>query len=51
MSKPVYSWPRNARLALSIVVNVEEQSEYNVGQGEKITERVDDLHVDAVVLQ
>ena len=45
MSKPVYSWPRNARLALSIVVNVEELSEYNVGQGDKITEPVDELHV------
>ena len=34
MSKPAYPWPNNARLALSIVVNVEELSEYNVGQGD-----------------
>ena len=45
MSKPVYAWPNAARLALSIVVNVEEGSEYNVGQGDKITEPVDELSV------
>lgn len=45
MSKPVYSWPDKARLALSIVVNVEEGSEYNVGEGDKITEPVDELAV------
>ncbi len=45
MSKPVYAWPNAARLALSIVVNVEEGSEYNVGQGDKITEPVDELAV------
>lgn len=45
MSKASYWWPNNARLALSIVVNVEEQSEYNVGQGDKITEPVDELSV------
>lgn len=45
MSKPVYVWPNAARLALSIVVNVEEGSEYNVGQGDKITEPVDELSV------
>lgn len=45
MSKPIYSWPDDARLALSIVVNVEEGSEYNVGEGDKITEPVDELSV------
>ncbi|MEO6517549.1 MAG: polysaccharide deacetylase family protein [Pseudoxanthomonas sp.] len=45
MSKSVYAWPNAARLALSIVVNVEEGSEYNVGQGDKITEPVDELAV------
>jgi allantoinase len=32
-------------LSLSIVVNVEEGSEYNVGDGDKITEPVDELNV------
>jgi peptidoglycan/xylan/chitin deacetylase (PgdA/CDA1 family) len=45
MAKPVYRWPDNARLALSIVVNVEEGSEYNIGEGDKITEPVDELAV------
>lgn len=45
MSKPIYAWPNDARLALSIVVNVEEGSEYNVGEGDKITEPVDELSV------
>ena len=45
MSKPVYAWPNAARLALSIVVKVEEGSEYNVGEGDKITEPVDELSV------
>lgn len=39
MSKPVYHWPNNARLALSVVVNVEELSEYNVGQGTRSPSR------------
>lgn len=45
MAKPVYRWPDKARLALSIVVNVEEGSEYNIGEGDKITEPVDELAV------
>lgn len=45
MPKPVYSWPDQARLALSIVVNVEEGSEYSIGEGDKITEPVDELAV------
>ena len=45
MSQASYKWPNDARLALSVVVNVEELSEYNVGQGDRITEPVDELHV------
>lgn len=45
MSANNYQWPDKARLALSVVVNVEELSEYNVGQGDKITEPVDELSV------
>lgn len=45
MAKPVYSWPDQAQLALSIVVNVEEGSEYSIGEGDKITEPVDELSV------
>lgn len=40
-----YRWPGDARLALSIVVNVEEGSEYSVGEGDRITEPVDELSV------
>jgi len=40
-----YRWPDGARLALSIVVNVEEGSEYSVGEGDRITEPVDELGV------
>lgn len=45
MPKQQYNWPNNARIALSLVVNVEEGSEYNVGEGDKITEPVDELAV------
>ncbi|GLP96327.1 polysaccharide deacetylase family protein [Paraferrimonas sedimenticola] len=38
-------WPEKARLALSIVVNVEEGSEYNVRDGDKGMEPVDELGV------
>jgi peptidoglycan/xylan/chitin deacetylase (PgdA/CDA1 family) len=41
----MYDWPGKARVALSIVVNVEEGSEYNVGEGDRITEPVDELNV------
>jgi len=47
-SKPVsaqWHWPNRARLALSIVVNVEEGSEYTLADGDKITEPVDELNV------
>ena len=40
-----YSWPNNARLAMSVVVNVEEGSEYTVKDGDKGMEPVDELHV------
>jgi len=45
MSQTPYAWPDGARLALSVVVNVEEGSEYSIGEGDRITEPVDELHV------
>ena len=43
--KPQYQWPDNARLALSIVVNVEEGSEYSIRDGDAGMEPVDELQV------
>jgi allantoinase len=40
-----WSWPNGAKLALSIVVNVEEGSEYNVAEGDPFPEPVDELGV------
>lgn len=40
-----YPWPNNARLAMSVVVNVEEGSEYSVKDGDKGMEPVDELNV------
>jgi len=40
-----YRWPNDARLALSLVVNVEEGSEYSLAEGDAITEPVDELAV------
>lgn len=40
-----YRWPNAAALALSIVVNVEEGSEYSIAEGDAITEPVDELGV------
>jgi len=40
-----YKWPNDARLAMSIVVNVEEGSEYSVKDGDKGMEPVDELMV------
>ncbi|XQW83444.1 polysaccharide deacetylase family protein [Thalassotalea piscium] len=40
-----YKWPNNARLAMSVVVNVEEGSEYTVKDGDKGMEPVDELMV------
>lgn len=48
MNQATWSWPNGARLALSIVVNVEEGSEYTVADGDAVTEPVDEL---AVVLK
>ena len=40
-----YQWPEGARLAMSVVVNVEEGSEYTVKDGDKGMEPVDELMV------
>jgi peptidoglycan/xylan/chitin deacetylase (PgdA/CDA1 family) len=40
-----YQWPQNHRLAMSIVVNVEEGSEYSIKDGDKGMEPVDELQV------
>ena len=40
-----WTWPNKAKVALSIVVNVEEGSEYSLGDGDKITEPLDELGV------
>ena len=42
---PNWSWPNGAKLALSIVVNVEEGSEYSVAEGDAFPEPVDELGV------
>jgi peptidoglycan/xylan/chitin deacetylase (PgdA/CDA1 family) len=44
MSGP-WSWPNGAKLALSIVVNVEEGSEYSIADGDPVPEPVDELGV------
>lgn len=40
-----YPWPDNKRLAMSLVVNVEEGSEYSIKEGDKGMEPVDELQV------
>jgi allantoinase len=40
-----WSWPNDAKLALSIVVNVEEGSEYSIADGDPVPEPVDELGV------
>lgn len=40
-----YQWPKGARIAMSVVVNVEEGSEYTVKDGDKGMEPVDELSV------
>ncbi|MFM8509561.1 MAG: hypothetical protein ACKOCU_04435 [Betaproteobacteria bacterium] len=42
---PAWQWPGGARLALSIVVNVEEGSEYSIADGDPIPEPGDELGV------
>jgi allantoinase len=40
-----WQWPKQARVALSVVVNVEEGSEYTLADGDQITEPVDELNI------
>ncbi len=40
-----WSWPNGAKLALSIVVNVEEGSEYSIAEGDPMPDPVDELGV------
>ena len=40
-----WQWPNGAKLALSIVVNVEEGSEYSIADGDPMPEPVDELGV------
>lgn len=44
-SAKAYSWPGDAPLALSIVVNVEEGSEASVADGDKYPEPVDEMGI------
>lgn len=45
MSNAVFSWPDNARLAMSFVINIEEGSEMSIARGDKGPEPVDELGV------
>lgn len=45
MDRRDFSWPNGAKLALSIVVNVEEGAEQNIRDGDKGPEPVDELSV------
>ena len=40
-----YRWPHNSRLALSIVVNVEEGAEATIRDGDRGPEAVDELGI------
>jgi peptidoglycan/xylan/chitin deacetylase (PgdA/CDA1 family) len=40
-----YAWPSGARLALSVVVNVEEGAEFNIVDGDRGPEPVDELGI------
>ena len=42
---PALSWPNDAKLALSLVVNVEEGAEARVDEGDKRPEPVDELGI------
>ena len=44
-SPKAYAWPDNARLALSIVVNVEEGAEATILDGDKYPEAVDEMGI------
>ena len=43
--RKTFTWPNGAKLALSIVVNVEEGAEQNIRDGDKSPEPVDELSV------
>ncbi|MBI1392771.1 MAG: polysaccharide deacetylase family protein [Alphaproteobacteria bacterium] len=43
MDRAAFAWPNGAKLALSIVVNVEEGAEQNIRDGDKGPEPVDEL--------
>jgi len=43
--RPAWSWPGGAKLALTVVVNVEEGSEYSLADGDPLPEPVDELGV------
>jgi peptidoglycan/xylan/chitin deacetylase (PgdA/CDA1 family) len=45
MDRRDFAWPKRAKLALSIVVNVEEGAEQNIRDGDKGPEPVDELSV------
>jgi len=40
-----WQWPNGARLAVSLVVNVEEGAELNISEGDKVAEPVDELGI------
>ena len=45
MAEKMSSWPRNARLARSLVLNVDEGTEGSVLAGDKYPEAVEEMHV------
>ena len=45
MATPEFSWPHDMRLAVSVVVNVEEGAEESVADGDRAPEPVDELQV------
>ncbi len=44
-SSAAWHWPGKARIAVSVVVNVEEGSEFSIAEGDHIAEPVDELGV------
>ncbi|MDG2320137.1 MAG: polysaccharide deacetylase family protein [Rhodospirillaceae bacterium] len=45
MATPEFSWPHDMRLAVSVVVNVEEGAEESIADGDRAPEPVDELQV------
>lgn len=45
MSEPNFSWPDDKRIAVSLVVNVEEGAEESIADGDRAPEPVDELQV------